>query len=297
MDMELTVVVAVHRRPVTLRETLESILKQKEIAFDTVVVSGVAEPEPVDDVMKDFPTVRYVKDEKYLSLSAKHVYGFETAKTDYVYTIDDDDYLTDDLFFRKACDILDADAQLAFVSASSEKRIESADGKSAPTYEHYALPFLGRRAGREYFQDFQVTMTKPLGTCTTVWRRAALLWGEPLREFSDSSMYLKALLWGDCHLFADSVAHYRVWKQSMTNGRGSNMPFKINVMEQKERFLAEAMDKIPDPLGWWFGTYKMNYLYFESSFANDEDRKTFAKWGYEHAHGSEELKAFCAERM
>ena len=289
---EVTVIVAAHKRPVTLRETLTSVFRQRDCAFEVIVLNGIEKADSVDDVMTDFPSAIYVKDARYLTLSDKHRRGLEMSKGEFVFMIDDDDTLSDDLFFRKAIDILRTDGKLAFASGTVRLRTEKG-GSRRPTFRHLPHQVEGRIDGREFFQGFQIGIRKPRATCTTVFRKEALCCGEPLIEWSDSALFLKALLWGDAFLFRDEVAVYRIWEASMTRGRGSNFAFKFNVIRQKEALYREAVGRIADPLKWWYETFKMNFLYFGKSFAGEEERLELARWGLEHAHGSRELEEFC----
>lgn len=295
-SVAVTVIVAAHKRPVTLRETLASVFRQRDCAFEVIVLNGIDTPDLVDDVMAGFPSAIYVKDARYLTLSDKHRRGLELAKGEFVFMIDDDDTLSDDLFFRKATDILKGDGTLAFASGTVRLRTEG-ERSRRPTFRHLPHQVEGRVDGREFFQGFQIGIRKPRATCTTVFRKKALCWGESLIEWSDSALFLKALLWGDAFLFRDEVAVYRIWASSMTRGRGSNLAFKLNVIRQKEALYLEAVGKIADPLKWWCETFRMNFLYFNKSFAGDGERFELARWGLEHAHGSRELEEFCRMQM
>ena len=293
---EVTVIVAAHRRPDTLRVALASVYAQEQVKLEVIVVNGVQEPDPVDDVVKDYPSCIYIKDERYLTLSAKHELGLELASAGLVHFLDDDDYLTDPLFFRKAVDVMKGNPKLAFVSGGCDRRIEES---GHDTYRMVASPnqVEGLVEGPEFFQGLQITIRKPISTAT-VFRKTALVSGEPLFEVSDSSLFLKALLNGPAYVIPDRVAVYRVWPEQMTHGRGSDFAFKLNVLRQKEALYRQAVGKIADPLGWWSKTFQMNFNYFEKKAnASLEDRKLLAQWGLEHAHESAELTAFCRGKL
>lgn len=293
---DVTVIIAAHKRPDTLRVALESVYAQKQVNLEVVVINGVPEPDPVDDVVKKHPSCIYIKDEKYLTLSAKHELGLGLASARLVHFLDDDDYLTDPLFFRKAVDVMKDHPDLAFVSGGCERRVEGPDHETYRMVDH-PNQVDGLIAGEKLFQGLQITIRKPISTAT-VFRKTALTSGEPLFEVSDSSLFLKALLNGPAYVISDKVAVYRVWSEQMTHGRGSDFAFKLNVMRQKEALYRQAVGKISDPLDWWSKTFQMNFNYFEKKAnASPEDRKRLAQWGLEHAHESAELTAFCRVKL
>ena len=291
---DITVILAAHKRPDTLRVALDSVYAQKGVKVEVIVVNGVEGPDPVDDIAHEYPSCIYIKDAAYLTLSSKHGLGLELASADMVHFLDDDDYLTDPLFFRKAIDVMRANSKLVFVSGGCDRRVEESDHN---TYRMVANPnqVEGLVEGPEFFQGLQVTIKKPI-IAATVFRKAALVSGEPLFEVSDSSLFLKALLSGAAFVIPDKVAVYRVWPEQMTKGRGSDFAFKLNVVRQKEALYRQAVGKIADPLGWWSKTFQMNFNYFEKSFKSSEERCKFAEWGLAHAHGSAEMIAFCEQK-
>ena len=289
---DLTVIVAAHRRPETLAGTLASIYRQQGLAYEVLVINGVEGIDSVDNVMREFPEAIYIKDARYLTLSAKHRHGIELARAPFVYMIDDDDCLTDVGFFAKAVDLLRADPTLAFVSGGVTFQIYE-DGSTCPVAKRVPLAKEGRIAGVDFFRGCQILFSKPQSTCTTVFRVSSIVSGEALFECSDSSVFLKASLNGDAWFLPDIVADYRAWKSSMTYGRGSDMAFKLNVLEQKLALYREAEGKVPDALGWWAETFKMNFRYFERSIGSEEDREKLIRWGLSHTAGSLVIEAFC----
>lgn len=289
---ELTVVVAAHKRPETIRETLESVFRQRGVSFEVLVFNGVVGPDPVDDVVREFPEAIYVKDAKCLTLSAKHRRGIELARTPFMYMIDDDDCLTDRDFFSKAVVRLRMDSSLAFVSGGVTFQIYE-EGCATPVSKVVPLANEGRLAGVDFFRGCQVLFPKPQSTCTTVFRVSSVVAGEALFECSDSSIFLKASLNGDVWFMPDIVADYRVWKASMTHGRGSDMAFKLNVLEQKLALYRQAKGIVADALGWWAETFKMNFRYFERSIGSAENREKLIQWGLAHSEGSVVIESFC----
>lgn len=288
---DVTVIIAAHKRPDTLRVALNSVYAQQDVKVEVIVVNGVKESDPVDDVVHEYPSCIYIKDSAYLTLSSKHELGLHLASAELVHFLDDDDYLTDPFFFKKVVDAMRGNSKLAFVAGSCDRRVEEG-GHDTFKLVDYPNQVEGLINGEELFQGLQTTIRKPV-IAATVFRKTALTFGEALIEVSDSSLFLKALLDGPAYIIPDKVAVYRVWPEQMTKGRGSDLEFKLNVLRQKEALYRQAVGRISDPLGWWSKTFQMNFNYFEKSFRSSEERRKLAEWGLANAHGSEELIVFC----
>ena len=96
------------------------------------------------------------------------------ARGKYLYMPDDDDYLTDDKFLKKAVDILEANDDISFVSGLADVSYEYSDS-SKNRVEHRPLPFDGRVDRVKYLQGLQVTMSKPMSTMSSLFRRKTFI--------------------------------------------------------------------------------------------------------------------------
>ena len=296
-DLALTVVIPTHRRHSVLKTALESVFRQKDVPFEVIVINGIEDDKDTDAVVAGFKDAQYIKSKEYLSCSSKRLLGLSMAKGRYLNFLDDDDYLIDDCFYKKAVEILDRNDKLAFVAGNSKVRRELSVGAN-PVYEEKPLPFKGVVNGLEYFSKLLIEWPKPKSTCPTIFRKSALLGEHPLKEVNDASIYLRALLDGDAYILNDFVAVYRVWPLSISNGgEGNDLRLKMETMIQKERFYYMAETKIPDVKKWWRGTFAMNLRYFLSSLKDDREIILLATWGILHSHGDEGVASQCASAL
>ena len=295
--VDISVVIPTHRRHLFLRAALQSVLSQQGVSFEVIVVNGIEDDADTDGVVAEFSGVNYIRSRKYLSCASKRALGLSLAKGRYIHFLDDDDYLIDGDFYRKAVALLDANGGVAFFSGNAKLRHERAV-EGEPTYEDKILPFSGLVNGLEYFSKFQLDWSKPCSTCTTIFRIAALIEGDKLKEVNDTSIYLQSLLHGDAYIIEDLVAVYRIWDGSISSGgEGNDLRLKMETAIQKERFYYMASNRIADADKWWRGTFAMNLDYFRRATPDSLELLLFITWGILHSHGDGQLVAKCVSTL
>ena len=296
LSIDVSVVVPTHRRHQFLKDALQSVFKQKGVGFEVIVVNGVEDDTDTDAVVSEFDVVKYIRSKDYLSCSSKRALGLSLAKGRYIHFIDDDDYMIDDDFYRKAVALLDSNGEISSFSGNSRFRFESTEG-GEPKYSDAAPLPSGRINGLEYFSKFQLEWGKPDLTAT-IFRKAALVADDTLQEVNDSSIYLQSLLHGDAFIIEDRVCVYRKWGGSISHGgEGNDLRLKMDTAIQKERFYRIVAGKIADAGKWWRGTFAMNLNYFRRSTPDVLEMVLFAAWGVLHSHGDGELAADCASAL
>ncbi|MBR4604468.1 MAG: glycosyltransferase, partial [Kiritimatiellae bacterium] len=294
--IDVSVVIPTHRRHLFLKAALQSVFKQKGVGFEVIVVNGIENDADTDAVVSGFGGVNYIRSKEYLSCSSKRALGLSLAKGRYIHFIDDDDYLIDDDFYRKAVAMLDSNGDISSFSGNTRFRFESAEG-GEPTYSDAAPLLSGRIDGLEYFSKFQLEWGKP-DLMATVFRKAALVADGTLQEVNDSSIYLQSLLHGDAFIIEDRVCVYRKWGGSISHGgEGNDLRLKMDTAIQKECFYRIAAGKIADADKWWRGTFVMNLNYFKRSTPDVLEMVLLAAWGILHSHGDGQLAADCAATL
>ncbi|MBQ8124636.1 MAG: glycosyltransferase [Kiritimatiellae bacterium] len=151
LSIDVSVVVPTHRRHQFLKDALQSVFKQKGVGFEVIVVNGVEDDTDTDAVVSEFDVVKYIRSKEYLSCSSKRALGLSLAKGRYIHFIDDDDYMIDDDFYRKAVALLDSNGEISSFSGNSRFRFESTEG-GEPKYSDAAPLPSGRINGLEYFK-------------------------------------------------------------------------------------------------------------------------------------------------
>lgn len=287
--IELSVIIPTHKRKEYLFFELEHIYRQKGVNFEVIVVNDIEELDETDAIIQQYPEIIYIKDSKIQGPSNKHKAGYKIAKGNYLYLPDDDDYLTDDYFFRKAIDKMKQDLKLAIVSGQCRISYEYEDESKNYSLSHKTTA-IGRLDGALYLQEFQHRLSKPLSTVSTIFRKQAFDETDAINmiEMSDSSMYMQALLWGDAYIMNDVVAVYRVKKGSLTST--ASYTFMKNVIEQKELLYKKAVGYVKHPENFWAQQFILTYNFWPNKSVKDKSR--ILSWLRHHLHGSVKLFVF-----
>ena len=285
----ISVIIPTHKRADLLFYELEHIYMQKNVDFEVIVVNDIEEEDETDAIREKFPEVIYVKDSKIQGPSNKHKAGLRIAKGEYLYMPDDDDYLTDEYFFKKALGYMEQYPKVGFVSGGVNLLYQYADGRPNET-KRQNINLSGYIDGAEYLQEFQHTMQKAASTVSTIYRKQAFDETDAINmiEMSDSSMYMQALLWGDAYIMDDVVAVYRVQVRSLTTT--ASYAFMKNVIEQKELLYKKAVGRIKNPKDFWANQLILSYYFWPSKSYHNQIK--LLSWIYIHSHGSMRVYKF-----
>jgi glycosyltransferase involved in cell wall biosynthesis len=293
---QITVIIPAYRRRNYLFYALDRILAQKDVTLEILVFSEVMEPDEVDEVAEAYPQVRYFKTDKYQGASNKRRAGVKMAKGKYLYLPDDDDYLTDETFFKRAIEILDKDDSLALVAADTIIKHEFKD--ASRNYEERRKNDLeGKIDGIDYLQGLQFTMNKPQSSVSILFRKQALVERDvdAMFEISDIAMYMNALLWGDAFIIKDPVAVYRFHDGNLTYSLPYS--FMYNVIREKERVYKDARKELPHPDEFWYQHFRISYFFFKDGCSSIRLRLKFLFWGLVHAQGNISLIRFIIKQL
>lgn len=292
MNPLITVIIPAYRRKKYLFYALDRILDQKDVTMEILVFSEVMEPDEVDDVVKAYPMVKFFKTDKYKGASNKRRAGIKMAQGKYLYMPDDDDYLIDDSFFKKAIDILEKDDNLSLVAGNTEISHEFSD-QSKNYKEYREQPLEGRINGIEYLQELQVTKNKPISSVSILFRKQAFLDRDVdgMYEISDVPMYMNALLWGDAYILPETSACYRFHENNLTYHL--SFPFIFNVIREKERISHDAKKRLPYPKEFWLNHFRITYQFYKEGEGSFVGRIKLLFWGLFHSHRSFSFCFFC----
>ena len=274
MALQITVIIPAYRRRNYLFYALDHILAQKDVTMEILVFSEVMEPDEVDEVEKAYPQVKYFKTAEYKGASNKRRAGIKMAQGKYLYMPDDDDYLVDDSFFKKAIDILEEDDKLSLVAGNTEISHEFSD-QSKNYKEFRELSLEGRINGIEYLQGLQVTKNKPISSVSILFRKQVFLDRDvdAMYEISDVAMYMNALLWGDAYILPETSAVYRFHEKNLTYHL--SFPFMFNVIREKERIYQNAKKQLSDPKVFWCNHFRITYLFYKNGRTSLKEKLKF----------------------
>lgn len=287
--IELSVIIPTHKRRDLLFFELDHIYMQKDVEFEVIVVNDIEEPDATDEITSRYPEVIYIKDSSIQGPSNKHKAGYKIAKGDYLYMPDDDDYLIDNMFFRKAIDKMIQDPTLAFVSGQCHLSYEYEDIINNELKSH-CTNMIGLITSSQYLQGFQNTIEKPWSTVSTIFSRKAFDDTDAMNmlEMSDSSMYMQVLFWGNAFIMKDVVAVYRIKAGSLTSTL--SLHFMQNVLRQKELFYKKSIGVLTSPKNFWYNQYVISYNFFPNLTRSNSWKLIL--WGLTHFHGSINLLRF-----
>lgn len=287
--IELSIIIPTHKRRDLLFFELDHIYMQKDVEFEVIVVNDIEEPDATDEITSRYPEVIYIKDSSIQGPSNKHKAGYKIAKGDYLYMPDDDDYLIDNMFFRKAIDKMIQDPTLAFVSGQCHLSYEYEDIINNELKSH-CTNMIGLITSSQYLQGFQNTIEKPWSTVSTIFSRKAFDDTDAMNmlEMSDSSMYMQVLFWGNAFIMKDVVAVYRIKAGSLTSTL--SLHFMQNVLRQKELFYKKSIGVLTSPKNFWYNQYAISYNFFPNLTRSNSWKLIL--WGLIHFHGSINLLRF-----
>ena len=282
----ISVVIPTHKRADLLFYELEHIYMQKDADFEVIVVNDIEEEDETDAIREKFPDVIYIKDSKIQGPSNKHKAGLKIAQGEYLYMPDDDDYLTDEYFFKKAVSYMEQYPKVGFISGGVNILYQFSDGRPDKIKRQF-MNVSGYIDGAEYLQEFQNKLQKPASTVSTLFRRQSFMDLKmiDMQEMSDSSMYMVALLWGDAYVFDDVVANYRVKGYGTSLTTTLSIPFIINVLEQKEELYLLSKKRISNSKKFWYNQVKCTLNMIVYSNNSIAEKISIIRWGLTHTHG------------
>ena len=296
MTPQITVIIPAYRRKNYLFYALDRILAQKDVTMEIFVFSEVMEPDEVDAVIDAYPQVKYFKTDAYKGASNKRRAGIKMAQGKYLYMPDDDDFLTDAFFFKKALDILENDETLSLAAADTRISHEYTDA-SRNYVENRELGLDGKVNRIDYLQGLQVTMNKPISSVSILFRKQAFIERDvdTMYEISDICMYMNALMWGDAFILNEKSAVYRFHEHNLTY----SLPFTFiyNVLLEKEHIYKDACFFLPNPKEFWFNHFRITYDFYKKGQATFWGKMRLLMWGAYHSKGYIKLLSYIIKEI
>lgn len=284
--VKISIIIPTYNRYDMLCEAIDSVLMQKDVLVEVIVVDDCSTDE-TKDILKRYPMVSYYRNEKNLGPGGSRRKGFLSATGDFVIFLDDDDFYTCDSFFKKASDILGINRSLSFVSGM----VDVYD-MNDNTIKDVDFCLSGFVEGNRYLNDFQVGIPKPLSTFPTIFSKEKLYESQiaSMVEVNDSSIYLRALTQGSAYFLDLKIGCYRIHKSNITKGLDSNLI--IRNLKEKELIFKEWNKKLDKPNDWWYQQFKLTYIYFLSSQPVVKDNIKVLLWGLRHFNSSSKMFYF-----
>ena len=289
--MTVSVIIPTHNRSEMLVNAINSAFAQRDVDVDVIVVDD-ASTDSTAKVMASYEGVTYLRNLNSLGPGKTRQKGYLAAKGEYIVFLDDDDYYTDFFFYKKAIDLLEDDSRLAFVSGNV-KYYYAATNK----FENSSVGLSGHINGSLYFEKFMIGYNKPASTFPTVFRKSVLEQAgfDNMEMMNDSSIYLRALLFGDAYILDDVIGVYTIHETNIS--KTINLPFLYENLKEKLRILNFPQCTIKDPKYWWYQHYKLTYLYYIASNHDVKKELSMLMWGIYHLNGSLRMFSYIATRL
>lgn len=259
----ISVIVPTHNRRILLQAAIESVLNQKNVDIEIIVVND-ASTDNTETYIKELnhPSIKYLENKASLFAHGSRRLGYKYISGDYVIFMDDDDFYIDEFFFEKVCKIFEVNAGVSAVIGST---IQFISGEYGETVD---LGANGLIDGAIYLNDFGGEFKKPLSTLTAVFRRTALddLSISSFRMVNDTCIFLMGILQGDVFLINEPVAAYRMHEGNISNNR-----FKISFIKdcyegKRELYqIAKSMNVLQEPEKWFGRQICQSAFYFIAS--------------------------------
>lgn len=213
MSPRVSVIIPAFNQSRLLRELLESVLAQEGCEVEVLVIDDCSADDTVEVASALSSRVRVMTTEHNQGPAINRLRGYEATSGEFVVFADQDDVYTDSGWFAHACDVLDGEPGLAFVSGQAEVlTVLSGDSYLSE------LPPVDRMDGTDYLEGFQTSLPKPTSTFTSVFRRSSLDAAGLVKTsgVGDSALYLRALLAGGAAFVHRPIGVYRLHSASMT---------------------------------------------------------------------------------
>ncbi len=275
----LSVIMPSYNRKEFVCSAIDSVLNQSYKNVEIIVVDDCS-----TDGSFDMLTEKYSTNDKLILHRNEHnsgagfnrKLGYSMAHGDYIVFMDDDDYYTNMDFYRHAVDILEQMPNVGLVSSSSV--IEYVQDNR---FEEDWMNIEGLINNAEYLSEFQQKYMKSNSSFTTVFRRKALEDANfsEMEMVNDASIYMRALLAGDCYVLKEISGNYRVHTKNITFNLKTE--FIIDNLVEKKRIHDEIIKRnlLQDTDTWLKKQMLLTVKYFIiNNNIGDEDMNKLTSW-------------------
>ena len=256
---DYSVVIPTRNRASFLMEAIDSIIKQKKVSIEIIVVDDYSDDNTEEIIKRYSNHVKYYRNSecKFAHASRKIGYGYAQGK--YVVFMDDDDFYVDNTFFFSAKQIMDKNDNISMVIGST---VTYEDGEYNQILDLKGDGVIERK---EYINNFSKKYNKPASTLTCIFRRESLDKYNLKHSLmvNDTCLYLRGVLAGDVCLINKAVGAYRIHSNNISKKRFSNEFMDLCLSEKKRIFTyAKEEDLLENPKEWLNFQISISGYYF-----------------------------------
>ncbi len=233
-EPEVSVVIPTRNRWVILRRTLRTVLAQRDVAFEVIVVDDGSDHGPPEGMAGlDDPRVRVVALERSLGPAGARNAGVEVAGGTWLAFLDDDDVWAPDKLRRQLDEAARTGATFVYVGAvrvDAHLNVLSVDGR---------LP------GPDEIAECLLSTNPMPGGGSGPIVRADLMrslggFDEQLRHMADWDLWIRVTHAAPAAVLREHLVGYVIHAGSMGLGAGHEFAADFHYMEQKHGALARA---------------------------------------------------------
>lgn len=267
-EIDFSIIIATRNREAFLRRAIESVIAQKEVSYEIIIVDDASEDntaELIQHFVKREKNIRYYRNQECLFAHISRRKGLEEAKGKYVIFLDDDDFYIESEFFKESKQILETYNQVNAVIAST---IEYEDGSYGKIHD---LQREGYLTNKECINHFNAR-TKPHSTLSAVFRKDALhkagLYNSKM--VNDMCIYLYGIMNGDAYFINKPVGAYREHGSNISKKRFT-MDFVKDCLNDKIIIYKKICQKniLIDRKDWLYKQLSASIYYFLKSCGHD----------------------------
>ena len=276
----VTIIITTYNRKQYLVEAINSILNQTYKNIEIIVMDDCSNDGTQDlfNTIYKNDNIKYYRNKENKGCGFNRLFAFNNfCKGKFVIFMDDDDFYIDNDYIKKAVIIQDSIDGLSFVAADTF--IEYSDHLVLNKLNNY-----GSVSNKEYFINFMKNdYKKPSSTFTALFKKEVLekVKLNDMKMVNDTSIYLRALLYGDPYFINDIVGVYRIHGQNLTFS--CSLKFIIDNLEEKYNvgILAKNtfnLDNIKFE-EWLFEQFYITIIYYlDNSSSKLKDKINLLMW-------------------
>lgn len=208
--MMFSVIIPTFNRSQYLKESLQSVLKQKNVVFEVIVIDN-ASSDNTSQMMQEFSffkEVKYIRNDTNIGMIpnwSKALYNY--CHGEWVLILSDDDLLIDDYYLYKAQRIIEEDKHVVLIHANRIVLTDTLEKKKARV-----LPKICD--GKWMFEHYLETSNNMFTFVTGIFKKDIAFKVNAFKTFdvvgSDTMEFLKMSLYGKVGFIKDFVAKYRM---------------------------------------------------------------------------------------
>lgn len=274
----VSVIIPTHNRPDMLVRAVDSVLAQTHKATEIIIVDDASTDDTMERIPKRYagePRVTYLRNEKSLGPGLTRRRGYLNSKGDFVIYIDDDDYYIEPRFFEKALAVHRENPSLALVAANT---ITYNNERGICVYK--LLNASGFLKKEDYLLGFISKYDKPSSSFPAMFRRTMLEAAgfKDMLMMNDSSIYLRALCFGDAYLLDMIVGIYVLHGSNISTALPHK--FLMENLEEKKNIYHLAKAQYTCDVSKWYREqiYSSVRYYFAGTKCTAEQRREVLAW-------------------